>query len=105
MAQGPTPSGARRRSPMTLSHIVFGIGASARTWDKRRRYAELWWRPREMRGHVWLDEQPVGPWPATTCPPYRVSAGASCGRLVLGRYGGDGERHHRFSRGAVVRDG
>uniref|UniRef100_A0A0E0NT14 Uncharacterized protein n=1 Tax=Oryza rufipogon TaxID=4529 RepID=A0A0E0NT14_ORYRU len=77
MAQGPTAGGARRRSPTTLSHIVFGVGASARTWDKRRGYAELWWRPGEMRGHVWLDEQPVGPWPAATCPPYRVSADAS----------------------------
>ncbi|KAF0932736.1 hypothetical protein E2562_012077 [Oryza meyeriana var. granulata] len=77
MAQGPTPGGAGRRAPTTLSHIVFGIGASARTWDKRRGYAELWWRPGEMRGHVWLDEQPVGPWPAATCPPYRISADAS----------------------------
>uniref|UniRef100_A0A0D9VSE3 Uncharacterized protein n=1 Tax=Leersia perrieri TaxID=77586 RepID=A0A0D9VSE3_9ORYZ len=78
VAEGPTPgSGRLRRSPTTLSHIVFGIGASARTWDNRRGYAELWWRPGEMRGHVWLDEQPVGPWPAATCPPYRVSADAS----------------------------
>ncbi|KAL5209034.1 hypothetical protein ABZP36_004657 [Zizania latifolia] len=76
VADGPTPGGAGR-APTTLSHIVFGIGASARTWDQRRGYSELWWRPGQMRGHVWLDEQPVGPWPAATCPPYRVSADAS----------------------------
>ncbi|GJN08326.1 hypothetical protein PR202_ga26233 [Eleusine coracana subsp. coracana] len=78
-ADGPTPAGGRRRPPTTLSHVVFGIGASARTWDQRRGYAELWWRPGQMRGHVWLDEEPVGPapWPAATCPPYRVSANAS----------------------------
>ena len=75
-ADGPTAVG-RRRTPTTLSHIVFGIGASAQTWDQRRGYAELWWRPDAMRGHVWLDEQPVSPWPAATCPPYRVSANAS----------------------------
>lgn len=75
-ADGPTAGGGGH-APTTLSHIVFGIGASARTWDQRRGYAELWWRPGEMRGHVWLDEQPVGPWPEATCPPYRVSADAS----------------------------
>lgn len=75
-ADGPTAA-RRHAPPTTLSHVVFGIGASARTWDQRRGYAELWWRPDAMRGHVWLDEQPVSPWPASTCPPYRVSANAS----------------------------
>ncbi|CAL4921966.1 unnamed protein product [Urochloa decumbens] len=75
-ADGPSPPRAAR-APTTLSHIVFGIGASARTWDQRRGYAELWWRPDQMRGHVWLDEEPVSPWPAATCPPYRVSPDAS----------------------------
>uniref|UniRef100_A0A453IE94 Fringe-like glycosyltransferase domain-containing protein n=1 Tax=Aegilops tauschii subsp. strangulata TaxID=200361 RepID=A0A453IE94_AEGTS len=76
-ADGPAAAAAGGRAPTTLSHIVFGIGASARTWDQRRGYAELWWRPEAMRGHVWLDEQPAGAWPAATCPPYRVSADAS----------------------------
>ncbi|KAF8776427.1 hypothetical protein HU200_003507 [Digitaria exilis] len=77
-ADGPSssPRGVAR-APTTLSHIVFGIGASARTWDQRRGYAELWWRPGQMRGHVWLDEEPVTPWPSSTCPPYRVSPDAS----------------------------
>jgi hypothetical protein len=75
-ADGPSAARAAR-SPTTLSHVAFGIGASARTWDQRRGYAELWWRPGQMRGHVWLEEQPASPWPAATCPPYRVSADAS----------------------------
>ncbi|KAF8683657.1 hypothetical protein HU200_044586 [Digitaria exilis] len=80
VADGPSSSPRPRgvaRAPTTLSHIVFGIGASARTWDQRRGYAELWWRPGQMRGHVWLDEEPVTPWPSSTCPPYRVSPDAS----------------------------
>ncbi|KAL6907501.1 hypothetical protein ACP4OV_002540 [Aristida adscensionis] len=68
--------GAGVREPTTLSHIVFGIGSSARTWDKRRGYAELWWRPGQMRGHVWLDKEPAGPW-SETIPPYRVSPDTS----------------------------
>ncbi|XP_062210731.1 uncharacterized protein LOC133912151 [Phragmites australis] len=74
-ADGPSAGGIR--APTTLSHIVFGIGASAQTWDQRRGYAELWWRPDQMRGHVWLDQEPASLWPAATCPPYRVSADAS----------------------------
>ncbi|KAL0915120.1 hypothetical protein M5K25_015519 [Dendrobium thyrsiflorum] len=35
--------------PTNLSHIVFGIGGSARTWHRRRGYSEFWWRPSEMR--------------------------------------------------------
>ncbi|CAL4964561.1 unnamed protein product [Urochloa decumbens] len=65
------------RAPTSLSHIVFGIGGSARTWSRRRGYVELWWRPGTARGHVWLDEEPpAGSWPAATSPPYRVSPGA-----------------------------
>ncbi|CAL9186394.1 unnamed protein product [Musa hybrid cultivar] len=64
-------------SPTNLSHIVFGIGGSARTWSRRRGYSELWWRPGVTRGHVWLDKAPPeGAWPAMS-PPYRVSANAS----------------------------
>lgn len=65
--------------PTNVSHILFGIGGSARTWQTRRGYSELWWRPGETRGYVWLDEEPPGgaaAWPGT-CPPYRVSADAS----------------------------
>ncbi|KAK3151167.1 hypothetical protein QOZ80_3AG0242570 [Eleusine coracana subsp. coracana] len=66
-----------RGAPTTLSHIVFAIGASARAWNHLRGYVELWWQPGRTRGHVWLDGEPVAPWPAATSPPYRVSADAS----------------------------
>uniref|UniRef100_A0A0V0IPG2 Putative fringe-related family protein-like n=1 Tax=Solanum chacoense TaxID=4108 RepID=A0A0V0IPG2_SOLCH len=40
-----------------LEHIVFGIAASAKLWDKRKEYIKLWWKPEEeMRGIVWLDK-------------------------------------------------
>ncbi|XP_077236875.1 uncharacterized protein LOC143878475 [Tasmannia lanceolata] len=57
-----------------ISHIVFGIGGSLKTWPNRRHYSELWWRPGETRGFVWLDEKPPEkePWPKNS-PPYRVS--------------------------------
>ncbi|KAI5655437.1 hypothetical protein M9H77_32624 [Catharanthus roseus] len=39
-----------------LEHIVFGIAASAKLWDKRKNYIKLWWKKEEkMRGIVWLD--------------------------------------------------
>ncbi|PIN07596.1 Galactosyltransferase [Handroanthus impetiginosus] len=60
-----------------ISHILFGIGGSAETWNLRRRYCEVWWRPNITRGFVWLDEEPGKgsgePWPETS-PPYKVSA-------------------------------
>lgn len=59
-----------------VSHIVFGIGGSANTWDDRRHYCELWWKPGLTRGFVWLDEKPNKTWPATS-PPYKVSQDTS----------------------------
>ncbi|KAK6158219.1 hypothetical protein DH2020_005533 [Rehmannia glutinosa] len=39
-----------------LEHIVFGIAASAKLWNKRKEYIKLWWKPeKKMRGIVWLD--------------------------------------------------
>ncbi|CAL0318396.1 unnamed protein product [Lupinus luteus] len=40
-----------------ISHIVFGIGASAKLWKQRKEYIKLWWRPNEMRGIVWLEQK------------------------------------------------
>uniref|UniRef100_A0A6V7QT01 Uncharacterized protein n=1 Tax=Ananas comosus var. bracteatus TaxID=296719 RepID=A0A6V7QT01_ANACO len=65
----------RRRRDGPLPRRLRDRGLRAHV-DRRRGYTELWWRPGEMRGHVWLDEAPAGPWPATS-PPYRVSADAS----------------------------
>ncbi|KAL6528674.1 hypothetical protein OROMI_029319 [Orobanche minor] len=56
----------------TISHILFGVGGSAETWSRRRRYCELWWEPNTTRGYVWLDEEPTATWPETS-PPYRIS--------------------------------
>uniref|UniRef100_A0A0D9Z576 Uncharacterized protein n=1 Tax=Oryza glumipatula TaxID=40148 RepID=A0A0D9Z576_9ORYZ len=67
----PVVAGAAARSPTTLAHIVFVIGASNATWAKRRVYTGLWWRPGAMRGHVWLDDEPSGQW-RPSWPPYRV---------------------------------
>ncbi|XP_009799907.1 uncharacterized protein LOC107762417 [Nicotiana tabacum] len=39
-----------------LEHVVFGIAASAKLWNKRKEYIKLWWKPeKKMRGIVWLD--------------------------------------------------
>ncbi|CAN4120040.1 unnamed protein product [Withania somnifera] len=60
-----------------ISHIVFGIGGSARTWKDRKHYSQLWWKPNITRGFVWLDEEPE---PNSTSsaagalPPYLVSS-------------------------------
>ncbi|KAI7726181.1 hypothetical protein M8C21_009631 [Ambrosia artemisiifolia] len=41
-----------------LKHIVFGIAASAKLWDKRKNYIKLWWKKEDnMRGIVWLDNR------------------------------------------------
>ncbi|KAF3336247.1 Beta-1,3-glucosyltransferase [Carex littledalei] len=73
VAPGPaSPSSG----PTDLSHIVFAIGGSAHTWDRRRSYTELWWRHNYTRGHVWLDHAPIGTWPDTS-PPYMISRNMS----------------------------
>lgn len=62
-------------SPTNISHIVFGMGGSARTWKDRKHYSQLWWKPNITRGFVWLDEEPDpnSTWPDSS-PPYRVSS-------------------------------
>ncbi|XP_050387635.1 uncharacterized protein LOC126803941 [Argentina anserina] len=68
----PTPT----QEPKTnVSHIVFGIAASAKLWPHRKNYIKLWWRPDRMRGHVWLD-QPVKTDPESDhnlLPPLKIS--------------------------------
>nr|KYP51769.1 hypothetical protein KK1_026430 [Cajanus cajan] len=68
----------QKHHPTNISHLLFGIGGSASSWQTRRHYSELWWRRGVTRGHVWLDtELPENEtWPATS-PPYRVSADTS----------------------------
>lgn len=50
-----TPPGRNRQ--LGLEHIVFGIAGSAKLWDQRKNYIKLWWRPKEMRGVVWVDSR------------------------------------------------
>ncbi|KAL6003906.1 hypothetical protein ACLOJK_004452 [Asimina triloba] len=57
----PPPPPPPRPIPTDIRHIVFGIAASARLWEKRKNYIKLWWRPREMRGIVWLDKPVPAP--------------------------------------------
>ncbi|RRT79544.1 hypothetical protein B296_00025157, partial [Ensete ventricosum] len=69
--------GDDRLAPLTLRHIVFGIGGSAHLWQRRREFVRLWWRPGAMRGHVWLDDHvpraPRNSSLARSLPPVRVS--------------------------------
>ncbi|XP_038687673.1 uncharacterized protein LOC119987033 [Tripterygium wilfordii] len=45
------------REELSLKHIVFGIAGSSRLWKRRKEFVRLWWRSKDMRGHVWLDEE------------------------------------------------
>uniref|UniRef100_A0A1D1Y499 Glycoprotein-N-acetylgalactosamine 3-beta-galactosyltransferase 1-A n=1 Tax=Anthurium amnicola TaxID=1678845 RepID=A0A1D1Y499_9ARAE len=72
----PSPSPDHGSStPTNIHHIAFGIAGSVNTWSYRGAYVDLWWRPNQTRGFVWLDRAPIEyPWPATS-PPFRVSEG------------------------------
>ncbi|XP_009595643.1 uncharacterized protein [Nicotiana tomentosiformis] len=60
-----------------LEHIVFGIAASAKLWEKRKDYIKLWWKPEEkMRGIVWLDK-PVKTVKDDALPELRISGDTS----------------------------
>jgi hypothetical protein len=64
-----------------LQHVVFGIAASARLWEKRKDYIKIWWRPGGgMRGFVWLDRAvPAGSSGRDSegLPPVKVSSDTS----------------------------
>ncbi|XP_074580573.1 uncharacterized protein LOC141836983 [Curcuma longa] len=64
-------------APLSLRHLVFGIGGSAQLWPRRREFVRLWWRPSAMRGHVWLDDYaprlPPNSSLARSLPPVLVS--------------------------------
>ena len=42
---------------LSVKHIVFGIAGSSHLWKRRKELVRLWWRPKDMRGHVWLEER------------------------------------------------
>ncbi|MED6218096.1 hypothetical protein PIB30_023811 [Stylosanthes scabra] len=58
---------------LSLKHIVFGIAGSSRLWTRRKEYVRLWWRPNDMRGHVWLDEQVLQQEGDDLLPPTMIS--------------------------------
>lgn len=60
-----------------LSHVVFGIAASAKLWNHRKNYIKLWWRSDEMRGIVWLDEPVETADDDHLLPPARISSDTS----------------------------
>ncbi|XP_010250871.1 PREDICTED: uncharacterized protein LOC104592979 [Nelumbo nucifera] len=47
---------ATAKEELSLKHIVFGIAGSKQLWKRRKEFVKLWWRPKDMRGHVWLEE-------------------------------------------------
>ncbi|XP_015169557.1 uncharacterized protein [Solanum tuberosum] len=64
-----------------ISHLVFGITSSSRTWKNRISYVESWWKPNITRGFVFLESFPKDhqllPWPYSSCPPFKVSEDTS----------------------------
>lgn len=46
-------------SPTSLDHIVFGIASNANSWPERKDYVRPWWRPKQMRGCVFLESLPA----------------------------------------------
>src|ERR1044072_1280786 len=61
-----------------LSHIVFGIAASAKLWNHRKEYIKLWWKPNQMRGTVWLEQAVKSdPGDENLLPPVRISENTS----------------------------
>lgn len=63
-------------SNTTLYNIVFGIASSARKWNQRKRYVDLWWKPGVMRGFVWLDQE-IGEPQSASLPQLKVSEDTS----------------------------
>lgn len=64
-----------RETPTNISHLMFVIVGSTRTWRYRRGYIEPWWRPNITKGHVFLERPPgrdLMPWPQQS-PPFSVN--------------------------------
>ncbi|XP_059641917.1 uncharacterized protein LOC132283896 [Cornus florida] len=66
----PEEEATHRRTE--LEHIVFGIAASAKLWEQRKKYIKLWYNPIRMRGIVWLDN-PVETHSDSDLPQVRIS--------------------------------
>ncbi|KAF9601507.1 hypothetical protein IFM89_020302 [Coptis chinensis] len=71
----PTLVRVENNRKTSLQHVVFGIAASAKFWEKRKKYIKLWWKPNEMRGFVWLDKQvKTHAGETDILPPLKISA-------------------------------
>ncbi|KAB1215608.1 Beta-1,3-glucosyltransferase [Morella rubra] len=79
MSPSPQPFYTRNRSlslweeELSLEHIVFGIAGSSQLWKRRKEFVRLWWRPDDMRGHVWLEEAVPQEDKDDSLPPVMVS--------------------------------
>lgn len=62
---------------LSVKHIVFGIAGSSQFWRRRKEYIRLWWRPNDMRGYVWLEEQVVEEHGDDLLPPIMISEDTS----------------------------
>ncbi|KAL5766499.1 hypothetical protein ACOSP7_017116 [Xanthoceras sorbifolium] len=61
--------------PTNISHIMFVLAGSIKTWNYRKPYIEAWWRPNRTRGNLWLDVAPTEyllPW-SPSSPPFRIN--------------------------------
>lgn len=61
-------------SSTNITHLVFGIASSTRTWRIKKSYTESWWQPNITRGYVFLDKISGNllPWPNSS-PPFIIS--------------------------------
>ena len=59
-----------------ISHVVFGIAASAKLWEQRKNYIKIWYKQDQMSGIVWLDK-PLKTKNTEGLPPVTISADTS----------------------------
>jgi len=74
--ESSSATGKRRDQKTELRHVVFGIAASSKLWEHRKNYIKIWYRKKEMRGVVWLDDR-VKIDPEEGLPPVKVSTDTS----------------------------
>ena len=65
-----------RETQTELRHVVFGIAASSKLWEHRKNYIKLWYKPKVMRGVVWLDDR-VKTHKNEGLPPVKISTDTS----------------------------
>ncbi|KAJ7948445.1 Beta-1,3-n-acetylglucosaminyltransferase radical fringe protein, putative (DUF604) [Quillaja saponaria] len=67
---------------LSVKNIVFGIAGSSQLWRRRKEFVRLWWRPNDMRGHVWLDDHVPHETGDDSLPPVMVSKDISSFRYT-----------------------